>query len=72
MNTQTHDNKCVEETANFWSRKTGKRVSSEDAREMLVNVSGFFATLLAWDSKERNCPITSEHTRRAETCNKEA
>jgi len=40
----------IRETAEFWSRKAGKRISDEDAREILVNISGFFSVLAEWDA----------------------
>lgn len=50
----SQNDKLIQATADFWSRKTGKRVSVEDAREMHTNISGFFAVLLEWDAKDRN------------------
>ena len=43
----------IEQTLNFWEKRTGKDLSREDAREMVVNVSGFFQVLAEWDRKAR-------------------
>ncbi len=39
--------------AEFWSRRTGRKVSREDAAEISRNLVGFFKVLLEWDSQER-------------------
>jgi hypothetical protein len=49
------ENKCIEETAIFWSQKTGKAISAEDAREINKNISGYLAVLCEWDKRDRNC-----------------
>ncbi len=49
----SNDDKRIKATADFWSRKTGKPVSKEDAREINANISGFFSVLRGWDEKER-------------------
>ena len=43
----------IEQTLNFWGKRTGKDLSREEAREMVANVSGFFQVLAEWDRKER-------------------
>ncbi len=48
----SNDN-CIQETIDFWTRKTGKKITEEDAREMLVNISGFFRVLRKWDDESR-------------------
>lgn len=58
---QTKNDKLIQETADFWTRKSGKRVSHEDAREMHANLSGFFAVLLEWDAKDRDCRLVVPH-----------
>ena len=39
----------VDYTVAFWSQRTKQAVSHEDARQMLVNVVGFFQVLSEWD-----------------------
>ncbi|MHB0912942.1 MAG: hypothetical protein ACYC2Y_05800 [Armatimonadota bacterium] len=46
----TSDKDIIRETVEFWSGRTGMRTSDEDAREMIVNLSGFFSILAGWDS----------------------
>lgn len=57
---QSKNDKLIRETADFWTRKSGKRVSDEDAREMHANLSGFFAVLLEWDARDLDCPATDD------------
>lgn len=57
---QTKNDKLIRETADFWTRKSGRRVSEEDAREMHANLSGFFAVLLEWDAKDRDGLVSGE------------
>lgn len=56
----SNDDKCIRTTVDFWTRKTGKPISEEDAREMNANVSGFFAILREWDERDRNNPATHD------------
>jgi len=39
----------IQQTTEFWSRRTGEEISPEDAREAVVNVVGFFQLLNQWD-----------------------
>jgi hypothetical protein len=39
----------VEHTMVFWSKRTKQPCSREDARQMLVNVTGFFQVLAEWE-----------------------
>jgi len=43
----------IEQTLDFWGKRTGKDLSREDAREMVANVAGFFQVLAEWDRKAR-------------------
>ena len=48
----------IEHTIRFWQERTGREVTAEDAREMIVNIRGFFGVLAEWaeraDEEERN------------------
>ena len=46
--------KLVEETARFWSSRTGELVSLDDAREMIQNVSSFFGILKKWQQQKNH------------------
>lgn len=43
----------IEQTLNFWGKRTGREFSREDGREMVANVAGFFQVLAEWDRKAR-------------------
>lgn len=48
ISTETDINKI---TISFWEKRTGREYSSEDAREMIENISGFIHLLDEWDRK---------------------
>ncbi len=52
----------IEQTLNFWGKRTGREFTREEGREMVSNVSGFFQILAEWDRNARMeaCPKTSE------------
>jgi hypothetical protein len=52
MDAQGQD--IVIHTMAFWSERVGEEVSQEDARQMIVNVSGFFHVLAAWERRAKN------------------
>lgn len=58
----------VSETARFWSERTGKRVSPDDAREMIQSVSRFFGILKRWKQQknEKSSPIDGKIERKPE------
>lgn len=43
----------LEETIRVWQPYSSERLSREDAREILANVSGFFRVLRAWSEEDR-------------------
>lgn len=47
----------IGETVSFWTKRTGKKLSQDEVMEAIVNISGFFETLLGW-----NCKIQKEDT----------
>ena len=57
----SNNDKCIQDTVDFWTQKTGKKVSEEDAREIISNTSGFFALLREWDERDRNSSTTSKY-----------
>ena len=48
---QRPNNDAIQYTINFWSQRTGAQISSEDAREMVGNIAGFFEVLQEWDER---------------------
>jgi hypothetical protein len=44
----------IEHTIRIWEPRLGRRLSEEDARQILENVVGFFRVLHDWDRKRRD------------------
>ena len=44
----------IAKTQEFWGKRTGRDFTPEDAREMVANVSQYFALLHDWDKKAGN------------------
>jgi len=44
----------IARTQEFWSRRAGKDISEEDAREIIANTVGFFGVLREWAAKEKS------------------
>src|SRR5262245_21282565 len=40
-------------TLDLWQRRTARKLTAEDGREMAANVSGFFRLLAEWDRQAR-------------------
>ena len=40
-------------TLDLWQARTSRKLTEEDAREMAVNMSGFFRLLAEWDREAR-------------------
>ncbi len=53
MTEQPAQNDFIQETIEFWAKRTGERISREDAKQMIENVAGFFAVLNEWDRKSK-------------------
>jgi len=47
------ENEFIQQTILFWERFTGIRLSVQEARESISNMSGFFALLNEWEGRER-------------------
>jgi hypothetical protein len=43
----------IEPTRRFWRSRLGRDVSYENARQIVENVTGFFAVLAEWSNAER-------------------
>ncbi len=43
----------IQKTIEFWSPRYGYTLSEEDAREIVVNLSGFFDVLIKWDREDK-------------------
>jgi hypothetical protein len=43
----------IHQSIAFWNERTGQEISPEDARQMVVNVSGFFTVLAEWERQTK-------------------
>src|SRR5215831_19606209 len=48
--------KLINHTREFWQSRLGREVSSEDARQIAENITGFFSVLHEWPRNERLVP----------------
>jgi hypothetical protein len=44
----------IESTKAFWEGRTGTLISQEDSRQMIRNISGFFAVLAEFDRRSQD------------------
>jgi len=49
----TIDPEFLDKTIAFWQPRTSRKLTREDARQMIENVTGFFKVLAEWDAKAR-------------------
>ena len=49
---KTEDN-LIDRTLEVWQPRNAQRLSDEDARAILENVTGFFTLLLEWETNEQ-------------------
>ena len=61
-----HETDFLDETREFWQRRSPRWLSSEDARQIAENVSGFFRVLQEWDASERRHGAQDPHGGRLE------
>jgi hypothetical protein len=47
----------LQQTLDFWQRRTPHTLTPEDARQIVENISGFFRILLEWEHAERRSAI---------------
>jgi hypothetical protein len=48
------DDNLIERTLEVWQPRNAQRLSDEDARAILENVTGFFTLLLEWETSEQH------------------
>jgi hypothetical protein len=58
---QDREPDIIAQTISFWQERTEQPVSSEDARQMIANVAGFFHLLAEWD-RQAHQDATSQKT----------
>jgi uncharacterized coiled-coil DUF342 family protein len=49
---ETAKDKIIERTLEIWQPRTSRKLTREDGRQMVENISGFFDTLSDWEAKE--------------------
>lgn len=49
----TIESEFIQQTILFWEQYAGIRLSAQEAREAIANMSGFFALLNEWEGRER-------------------
>jgi hypothetical protein len=54
----------IDRTLRLWQRRTSKVLTSEDARQIAENVTGFFQVLMEWEAAEQH---TASQVTRTET-----
>lgn len=52
-NAGQEERSLIEETLALWQPYSARRLTPEDARQIIANVVGFFDLLNAWDTAER-------------------
>lgn len=43
----------LDKTVAFWQPRASRKLTREDARQMIENVSGFFLVLAEWEAQDR-------------------
>jgi hypothetical protein len=46
----------IDQTRDVWVPRLGRDLTPEDARQIIENVSGFFAVLIEWSNAEISVP----------------
>jgi hypothetical protein len=52
----------IKRTQQTWQPRLGRDLSCEDARQMIDNVSGFFAVVADWSRSERAIPANDNES----------
>lgn len=74
LSSVANDN-LIDRTVTLWQRRFGRDLTSENAREIVENVAGFFNTLAKWSQAEMPVNDNMRPAVRAaesETCSDEA
>jgi hypothetical protein len=62
---QASNDNLIDRTRELWKSRLGRDVSREDARQIVENVTGFFAILTEWSSAE--IPVPANDTTKPST-----
>lgn len=58
----------IDRTRQVWQTRLGRDISSEDARQIAENVTGFFAILAEWSGAEMPVPANDTGKAAASDC----
>src|SRR5262252_8710458 len=47
------DRDFIDQTMAIWQKRTERKLTREDGREIIENITGFFSILQEWERKER-------------------
>jgi hypothetical protein len=50
---RTESGDFIEQTIAIWQKRTDRKLTREDGREIIENISGFFSILQEWEQKDR-------------------
>jgi hypothetical protein len=54
------DDLILKKTIDVWQPHSEKKLTEEDARQIIQNLTGFFETLARWDRESTNSNTTDE------------
>jgi hypothetical protein len=57
---ETPADERIARTLEFWSRRSMRPLTEEDAREIVENMTGFFRVLLEWKAKKRALDVNRD------------
>ena len=46
----------IERTLEFWGKRSGRKLTNEDARQINLHLTRFFDILSEWDTRDRRPP----------------
>ena len=55
MPTDNENPEAAKQTLAFWQKKTNCTLNTEDARQIMENLTGFFGVLADWAEAEKKC-----------------
>jgi hypothetical protein len=50
----------LDQTVAFWQSRTSRKLTGEDGRQIVENITAFFRTLLEWEAAERKSAIAAD------------
>jgi hypothetical protein len=50
---RTEEGDFIDQTIAIWQKRTERKLTREDGRQIIENISGFFSILQEWERKER-------------------